>query len=658
VHRLRDILVLIAVALLAAAGGAARAGLRVDVENASMKSRGTAHAEAAARAERAHGSRHTVLVLAEPRAEGVDARRWHAGERGFASALRELEDVERVVEVPLADRTAALLAVDVAAADDGRYADAVLVLRTAALAAAPPTHKLSFSGFPVGELAVAEALAAEQAWIVPWIVGALVLLLFIVYRDLRLALGAVLPSLAAILMLALLQSALDHALDPISSLLAPVLLTVGVAGSVHLVERFRVHARESESEVREAVRAAFRDLVVPASLAVATTMAGFLGLLASPIPAVQRFGWLAALGVGLACAVAWVALPPWLRLTMGSGAAGREPAPAWAVLGPGLAVWLRRRAGLVTGVAVVLAFLCGVTWSRLRVDTDPIGILAVDHPFRVATSRVAARTGGVDTVDLLLEPPLPALPGPRAAALQFGLGEPEGIAGPAGPIHTGADGSRLVPLLVRGEEFRQDPDRTVAAVEERAHAFGFPAATVTGPAVIRALDSAALVAGQIEGLLFTLVFLWLAMAIGFRSLRLATLGLIPNLLPCLCLYGALGAFGRPLSVGTAMIGSVLLGVAVDDTIHVLHGYAHARRRGRGRTTSMARALSRSGRALCVTSFVLAAGFGVGAFGELETTKEFGLAAAATILTALVADLVVLPAVLFLAAASPLERRSA
>ncbi|MGA0867920.1 MAG: MMPL family transporter, partial [Planctomycetota bacterium] len=334
-HRLRDILVLIAVALLAAAGGAARAGLRVDVENASMKSRGTAHAEAAARAERAHGSRHTVLVLAEPRAEGVDARRWHADERGFASALRELEDVERVVDVPLADRTAALLAVDVAAADDGRYADAVLVLRTAALAAAPPTHKLSFSGFPVGELAVAEALAAEQAWIVPWIVGALVLLLFIVYRDLRLALGAVLPSLAAILMLALLQSALDHALDPISSLLAPVLLTVGVAGSVHLVERFRVHARESESEVREAVRAAFRDLVVPASLAVATTMAGFLGLLASPIPAVQRFGWLAALGVGLACAVAWVALPPWLRLTMGSGAAGREPAPARGGLGAG-----------------------------------------------------------------------------------------------------------------------------------------------------------------------------------------------------------------------------------------------------------------------------------------------------------------------------------
>jgi predicted RND superfamily exporter protein len=647
---LRDVSILAAVAVLAALGGAARVGLAVDVENASMKSQGTAHAAAAARAIRSHGSRHTVLVLAEPRAEDADLHRFEDDARQFSASLQQLDAVERLVRVPVADRRVALFAVDVEALD-GRYADAVAAVRKAAVTHVPPTHRVSFSGFPVGELAVADALAAEQDRIVPWIVGALVLILFGLYRNLRLAVGAVAPSLVAILILGGLQALLGHELDPISSLLAPVLLTVGVAGSVHLIERFRVHATGTGASVSAAVGSAFRDLIVPASLAVATTMAGFLGLLASPIPAVQRFGWLAAVGVALACGVAWVALPSWLRLTMRVGDAVRPVAPAWGILGPAMAVWLRRRARVVTLSAAALGLACGVAWAGLRVDTDPIRILAVDHPFRVATERIAEHTGGVETVDLLLERPLPALTAARAAALQFGLGTPEGIAGPAGPIQVGADGSRLMPLLVRGAEFREDPDRTVAAVEARARAFGFESATVTGPAVVRALDSAALVAGQIEGLLFTLVFLWGAMAVGFRSVRLASLGLIPNVLPCLCLYGALGAAGRPLSVGTAMIGSVLLGVAVDDTIHVLHGYARARRTGRGRVSSMSRALSHSGRALCVTSFVLAAGFGVGAAGELETTKEFGVAAAATILAALVADLVVLPAVLFLASST-------
>jgi predicted RND superfamily exporter protein len=138
----------------------------------------------------------------------------------------------------------------------------------------------------------------------------------------------------------------------------------------------------------------------------------------------------------------------------------------------------------------------------------------------------------------------------------------------------------------------------------------------------------------------------LTIAIAFRSVLLGLLGMLPNLLPCLTIYGALATVGRPLSVATAMIGSVMLGLVVDDTIHFLYRFSTARAGGTAVTRSVARALVHAGRPIIITSLVLAVGFAAGLTGSLETTREFSALAATTILGALVADLILLPALLF------------
>jgi predicted RND superfamily exporter protein len=162
-----------------------------------------------------------------------------------------------------------------------------------------------------------------------------------------------------------------------------------------------------------------------------------------------------------------------------------------------------------------------------------------------------------------------------------------------------------------------------------------------------AQDSEALEQEQRRGVLATVVLLWTALSLALRSWRLGLLGLIPNVLPCLVLQGSLALADRPLSVATAMIATVLLGLIVDDTIHFLHGYRAERRAGCSVSSALERALEHSGRAIVVTSAVLAAGFAAGLVGRLTTTIEFAALCSLTILLALACDLVLLPALLLL-----------
>lgn len=352
----------------------------------------------------------------------------------------------------------------------------------------------------------------------------------------------------------------------------------------------------------------------------------------------------------MSCALAFSFLPSWLSLLGGHAriAAIAQGRVSWLGAGTRLAVFVRARAFLITSMGVVLSLLMAWSWMHLRVDTDPLRVLPKDHSFREATERVAAHLGGIETFDLWLEAPAPAAAPLRTLQLMSAVLALDGVRGPADEVRVAADGSLLLRFLLApaGSSVR---DRLFLQAEERAAAWGWKNAHATGSAVAVARDSEALVRGQWLGLAFTLCFLWVAMSLGFRSVRLATLGLLPNVLPCLLLYGSLAAIDRPLSVGTAMIGSVLLGLVVDDTIHFLHSYVQARRRGAGVVTGMMRALRRSGRAIVVTSVVLALGFSAAACGELETTREFGILAAGTIVVALLADLVLLPAIVFLPA---------
>jgi predicted RND superfamily exporter protein len=133
----------------------------------------------------------------------------------------------------------------------------------------------------------------------------------------------------------------------------------------------------------------------------------------------------------------------------------------------------------------------------------------------------------------------------------------------------------------------------------------------------------------------------------WRSFRQALLCMIPNLSPILLIFIFMGIFNIWLDMATAMIASVAVGIAVDDTIHVFHGFIKRYKGGSRPVTSLVRTFNQAGRAVLTTTIILCAQFLVLTTSEFIPTGNFGLLTSIGLVAALLFDLMILPALLIL-----------
>jgi predicted RND superfamily exporter protein len=470
---------------------------------------------------------------------------------------------------------------------------------------------------------------------VPLLIGVLLAAAWLCYRRLGIAVAVLLPPLCGIAWTGGALAWLGHPLDPIAALLEPVLLTIGVATSVHFVEGFRSHLRTGASRGAAAARAA-GELRTPALLAAATTMIGLWSLTTSDIPAVIDFGVRSALGVGLTHLFAFLLLPAWLALVPAPAPRRAARLPRW-LLGAA-----HRRTAVLAGTCGLTA-LAAAGLGRLRADNDPLRLLPANEPVRAAHERLALRLGGVETFHLLVPATERAVEPERLLPWLAAVRQLPGIAGLAGGVVRGVEGDLAVPLLLHpaGSATRA---QLFTSCERLGRVLGFAGAAPAGPAVRIARDSDRLMHGLLGSLALSAALLGAGMAIGLGSAWLGALGLLTNLLPSIWLYGALAWLGQPISVATAMIGCTMLGLIVDNSLHLLHHYRTCRRRHDARG-AMRRALARCARPMTLASAVLALGFLTAATSRLATTVEFALLASAKIALAWFGTTIVLPLLL-------------
>jgi hypothetical protein len=151
----------------------------------------------------------------------------------------------------------------------------------------------------------------------------------------------------------------------------------------------------------------------------------------------------------------------------------------------------------------------------------------------------------------------------------------------------------------------------------------------------RAMDS--LTRGMLMGLGVAVVLVGIVMIVGLRSFRLALVAAIPNLTPLFLGAALLGWLGVPISMSTSLVGCLALGLAVDDTAHVM---GHVRP-----DESLESAYQTVGPCVLLTTLALGLGFGALGLSEFETVQMLGFATTSTLLLALLADLLLLPSLL-------------
>jgi uncharacterized protein len=605
---------------------------QVDPSNRALKAPDSADAAALLELARVVPPDPVLLLAFRHRLDGPLLPADAATLTELRQRLAAAPGVLAVDAAPLPDPGLQLFPIRLAGADLLATARAVIAL---AEAHAPPTVQVLATGLPLLEGRIAELVAGERTTIVPLLLGVLFAAAWLFYRRLAFAIAVLLPPVVAIAWTGGAIACLGHRLDPIAALLDPVLLTIGVATSVHFVDSHRRALAAGLAGPAAAAHAA-AELRTPALLATATTMIGLWSLCTSAMPAVFDFGLRSALGVGLTHLFAFLLLPPWLAAT----APAIGPLPLPAALGERWLAALRRAAIPLLMLLGALTAFGAMGLPRLAADNDPLRLLPADEPARIDHDLLAARLGGVEVFHLLLPAGNAASVPARCLPLLAEVRQRDGVAGLAGPAMRHPDGTLAVPLLLRpGGSGSRAP--LFDSIEQTAALLGADGLGCAGPSVQIARDSQRLLhsLGQSYGL--SLGLLCLGMVVGLRSLRLGLLATAPNVLPAVWLYGGLGWLGRPVSVATAMIGCTMLGLIVDNTLHLLHHYRLARAE-LPRRAALVVALDRCGRAISLASAVLMLGFATALVSRLTTTVEFALLATATIGAAWVGTMVALP----------------
>ena len=142
-----------------------------------------------------------------------------------------------------------------------------------------------------------------------------------------------------------------------------------------------------------------------------------------------------------------------------------------------------------------------------------------------------------------------------------------------------------------------------------------------------------------------LILMTIMMIVVFRSVGLGLLAMIPNGLPLLIGAGLLVLLGKTLDIGTVIVFSVCLGIAVDDTVHFLANYNALRRKGRSAREAIASIFTHTMPALVITTVVLVTAFGTFAFASFVPNQFFGIMVAFILSVALITDATLLPALL-------------
>jgi predicted RND superfamily exporter protein len=150
---------------------------------------------------------------------------------------------------------------------------------------------------------------------------------------------------------------------------------------------------------------------------------------------------------------------------------------------------------------------------------------------------------------------------------------------------------------------------------------------------------------QIQTLGMVFFAILITFALVFRSLKVAAIAIIPNIIPVVLVLGLLGGLGIPLDIMTITIAAITVGIAVDDTIHYVHRYHEEWLKDGDYRAAVHRAHNSIGRAMYYTSITITIGFMAMVLSDFVPTIYFGLFTAFAMISALLTNITVLPVLL-------------
>ena len=577
---------------------------------------------------------------------------------------------------------------------NSRFAAAVDAVLAREWAPGVTTYQI---GGPLLKHTFVEYVQGDQMTLVPLSIVTLFVVLMIGFRTPQGVVGPLFTGVSSAIWGVGLMALFHIPMNVVTVAVPSLVLVVGFAEAVHIISAYHACLRAGRDKLH-ALTEAVEEAAAPILVTTATTILGFATLVFSDITILIQFGWAATLALTANFGATLLGIPMLLRLwpkPKRIRATALDESKAGATIEARITaacdyVLRHRRAIVALFAALAAASVWG--WYTLKVDTDFVSYFPKSSMIRQRMSDVDRSLAGASAFFIVVDTGREngaADPGALkqiAALQQFiegipGISKTVSIVDYVSQLNSAFSGTktgvRAIPesadlvsqqlllmdraqtgrfidlsassanIIVRHSltgswELGQALRRIDAYVARNIHGIQVHP---TGQAILtnRAADYMAV--NEVSSFAWTLAIIAVIHSLLFMSVKAGVLSLLPNVAPVIYSFGLMGLLGIPLSTGTALVATIAIGIAVDDTVHNMMTYSRQLNEHRDERTAVLNTLFIQFRPIVFVSVALACGFIMLVFSRFVPTVQLGFLSAFVMIAAMMSELVLTPILL-------------
>lgn len=558
----------------------------------------------------------------------------------------------------------------------------------------PGEERVLIGGLPNWRFQVSKSIAADLRRFLP--LGLLIMLVFlyICFRQLR---GVLLPFFVVIMSIIVsmgLIPLLGWKIQVVTVILPVVLIAIANDYGIHLIARYQeLNAEGSDYSKKDLAKRIFSSLSKPVLLTGLTTVAGMLCLLGHILVAARRLSVLAASGIMFALAASLFFIPAVASFLPKSkkiirASVGSRKKPILERLLLFFGDFVSNRPKIVIVVSLILAVFVSVGIFFMAVNTDPNTYYPKDHPIVYTAGLINKNLGGAQNISVVFQGDI------KDPRIMKKIDRIEREIEKIPEVGNTTSIARVVRQMSRaindeGDEFYDIiPDSRNAIAQyfelysmsgdpedfEKLVDFPYENAIITarlnttstskmdkvigqieqmvkddkdvklvgGFGLILSELARLLVNGQFVSLGLAILVVGILLMILFRSVTAGLISAIPLSISIVTLFGLMGIFRIELNIATAMLSSIMIGVGVDYTIHILWRYKEERKNTLLPRPAIRKALTTTGRGIVFNALSVIIGFIILLTSSFMPVRFFGFLVVVSIFTCLMGALVLIP----------------
>ena len=549
-------------------------------------------------------------------------------------------------------------------------------------------EEIYYTGSPMLVSSISKSISRDMSRLIPITFLVIGLVLFLGFRSFK---GVVLPLIGASLSIVWTIGAMalgGFKMSMVSSNIPILLLAVGSAYSIHVVNRIAIERKNMA--LADAVRTSLLYVFIPVLLSAITTSIGFASFtFGSYLSMILEYGLFTAFGTLVSCFLSLTLVPAILSLSKDKKQQGSNQAQLnfqKLLLPLYNAVTKKPKSIFIGWIIFIMIGVGGIFLIKREVDVK--NYFQKRNPTRIAEEIMEEKFGGTKPVFVLfsgdIQDPMvlkTMLDVEKHMKASPDIKNTQSIADIVVQLNKSLGKGAIIPenravieqlwFLIDGNEYvgrlaSEDLDQAIiistflspdnqSKITFAKHMNDFIDqinidglnVQITGMPFVDVTMDDSLVKSQTGSLTIAVISVVILVSFIFRSFRSGLKAALPIIATIIILFGMMGFFGIPLNIGTVLVASVALGIGIDYSIHIISHFNSSLKKGLGPAEAIKDAILITGNAIVINVISVAGGFSVLLISEMVPLQYFGLLVAISMIGSGLGSLTLLPTILLL-----------